>query len=80
MNFFSIVKINSKILIFHAQDDWHVPYYLGLDLFEICKTQRPKDYPKVELVILEREHGLGHSNIYLHENIYPIIRYRNNIC
>jgi hypothetical protein len=68
------VKVNSKILIFHAEDDWFIPHDRGLDLLRIAKTLRPKNYPKVELKVLDKEHGLGHCNIYLHEEIYPIVK------
>ena len=71
----SIIKINSKIHIFHAEDDGFVPVARAYDLLNIAETQRPKEFPKVELTVFKKELQLGHSNIYKHEQIYSIVKY-----
>ncbi len=61
-------------MIFHSEDDWFIPYYRAYDLLNIAETERPKEYPKVELTVFKKELQLGHTNIYKNEEIYPIIR------
>ncbi len=60
-------------MIFHAEDDWFIPHERGLDLLNIAQTQRPQHFPKLELMIFDKEHRLGHGDIYRHEEIYPIV-------
>lgn len=68
----SILEINSKILIMHAEDDWLVPYYHSVQLKEISK-QRPRHFPEVKFVSFGKELGLGH-NLQSHSIIYSHIR------
>jgi hypothetical protein len=68
----SILEINSKILIFHAEDDWHVPYQHGFILNEIAQ-HRAEHLPPVELVSFGKEFGLGHY-LYSHKSIYTHIK------
>lgn len=71
---FNIVRIKSKILILHAEDDWFIPQDRSRDLVEICRKERPNDYPPVKLVELHEKHGLGHCKIGSHAEIYPIVK------
>lgn len=71
---FSIVKINSRILIFHSEDDFFIPHTRAYDLLRIAENQRPKEFPKVELMIFKSELNLGHTNIYKNEDIYPVVK------
>lgn len=70
----SILKINSKILILHAEDDWLIPQDRSRDLVKISNEKRPKNYPPVKLIELHKRFGLGHVKIYTHKEIYPIIK------
>lgn len=70
----NIVKINSKILILHAADDWFIPQQHSLTLIEIAKQERPADYPPVQLVEYHEDLALGHNNIYMHDKLYPTIK------
>jgi hypothetical protein len=74
-DFVSIIKINSKIQIFHAEDDGFVPVARAFDLLKIAEAKRPKEFPKVELTVFKKELQLGHSGIHKHEDMYSIIRY-----
>jgi hypothetical protein len=60
----SILKIKSKIIIFHAEDDWFVPISHAIELAAIAEKRRPKEFPKVELVKYGKELGLGHFVSY----------------
>jgi hypothetical protein len=68
------LKINSKIIIFHAEDDWLIPQSHSIELLDIAQKHRPKEYPKVELVKFGKELGLGHFVSY-HMPVYNIIKY-----
>ena len=70
----NIVKISSKIMIIHAEDDWFVPQDRSRELKKICDEKRPKSYPSVKLVELHGSHGLGHCNIHTHKEMYPIVK------
>ncbi len=70
----SILKINSKILILHAADDWFIPKDHSLDLIKICKEKRPAEFPPVKLIEYHEDLMLGHNKIYLHEELYPAIK------
>lgn len=68
----NILEINSKILIMHAEDDWFIPQYHSVTLKEISK-KRPKHFPEVKFVPLEKELGLGHF-LQSHKPIYTHIK------
>ncbi len=68
------MRIKSKILILHAQDDWFIPFDRSRELIEIAEQYRPREYPPVRLIELEKEHGFGHCLIYQHKEIYPVIK------
>ena len=70
----SIIKINSKVQIFHSEDDAFVPVARAFDLLKIAENKRPKEFPKVELTVFKKELQLGHSNIHKHEEMYSIIK------
>jgi hypothetical protein len=70
----SILKVNSKILILHAEDDWFVPSDRSRELVQICEEKRPKSYPPVKLVEFHKGLELGHAKIYTHKKLYPLIK------
>ena len=51
-----------------------MPHDHGKELLSIANKRRPKHYPEVKLFSFEEHLGLGHCDIFLHENIYPIIK------
>ena len=69
----SILKIKSKIIIFHAEDDWFIPHTHSVELLKLAETYRPKEYGKVELITYGKEHGLGHF-VHQHEPLYLLIK------
>ena len=71
----SIVKVKSKIMILHAEDDIIVSLEHSKELMESCDKERPKEYPPVKLVEISGDSGFGHSLLYLHDEIYPIVKY-----
>jgi hypothetical protein len=70
----SILKINSKILIIHAADDWFIPQRHSYDLMKIVKECRPMEYPPVELIEYAKDLRLGHNEIYRNPELYPAIK------
>jgi fermentation-respiration switch protein FrsA (DUF1100 family) len=68
----SILEINSKVLIMHAEDDWFVPYHHGLKLYEISK-KRSKKLPPVKFLSVGKEFGLGHF-LQSHKPVYEHIK------
>ena len=72
--FCSILKIKSKVLILHAEDDMLIPQDRSRDLVKLCDEKRPKDYPPVKLVEFHKRFGLGHGKIYSHKEVYPMIK------
>ena len=66
--------MNAKILLIHAEDDWFVPVERSRELLKLCEEKRPKDYPPVKLIELDRRFGLGHVKIYSHKEIYPLVK------
>jgi fermentation-respiration switch protein FrsA (DUF1100 family) len=68
----SILEINAKILILHAEDDKSIPYSHGLELYEICQNRR-YDLPPVRFVSVNKELGLGHF-IQSHKPMYEHIK------
>jgi hypothetical protein len=69
----NIVKIKSKILILHAEDDWFIPLQHSIDLYKICKDKRPKSYRECKFLDFKKELGLGHFPS-LHAPIYELIK------
>lgn len=45
------------------------------ELFNIAQTQRPRDYPFIEFIRIDKSYNLGHSEIYKYNNMYPLIKY-----
>jgi homoserine acetyltransferase len=72
--FVSILEIESKILIFHSEDDWLISRDRSRELVRICEEKRSKQYSPVSLIELHSDHRLGHSNIGSHNEIYPIVK------
>lgn len=69
----NIVKVKSKILILHAEDDWFIPIQHSVDLYKICKEKRPKGYPECKFVEFKKELGLGHFPS-VHTPVYKLIK------
>ena len=69
----NIVKVNTKIMIMHAEDDWFIPQQHSIHLYKVCQSQRPKNFPPVKLVELEKKLGLGHF-LHTHLPIYKLIK------
>lgn len=70
----NILKINSKVLILHAADDWFIPQDHSIELVKHAKANRPKDFPPVKLMEFHSDLRLGHNEIYTHEELYPVVR------
>jgi hypothetical protein len=43
-------------------------------LLNIAQSHRPRDYPQVEFIRIDKSYGLGHSEIYKYDNMYPKIK------
>lgn len=70
----NILKINSKVLVLHAADDWFIPQDHSIDLVRHAKANRPKNFPPVSLMEFHSDLGLGHNEIYTHEELYPVVK------
>ena len=42
---------------------------------ELCKKNRPREWPTCRFIQLEKNLGLGHTGIYKHNKIYSILKY-----
>lgn len=62
------------MIIFHAEDDWLIPQDRSRDILKLSNSRRSKEYPPVKLIEYEKALGLGHNNIYTHQELYPLIR------
>jgi hypothetical protein len=70
---FSLLYLKSKILIFHAEDNWHVPKAQSDELVNLLKSKRSKNYPLLKYVELKGDLGLGHF-IQSHMPVYREIK------
>ena len=59
----------------HAEDDVLIPHERSLELLEIAKKYRPKDYPEIRLFSIHRIHEIGHAKLYLHDEAFPVVKY-----
>lgn len=70
----NLMKTKSEILILHAEDDWLVPIDHSKDLVKYLDEKRSKKYPAVRLIEFHKDFGLSHNKIYMHKELYPLIK------
>lgn len=70
----NLIQSNSKVLIFHSEDDPIIDSEQSRKLVEVCNKKRPDNYPPVKLVELDGKFKLGHDGIHTHQDIYSIIK------
>lgn len=70
----NLLQVKSKVLIVHAEDDWFIPQDHSRELLKLCQEKRPRDYPPVKLVEIEKKHQLGHLKLYSHKEIIPTLK------
>ncbi|XP_046457260.1 lysophosphatidylserine lipase ABHD12-like [Daphnia pulex] len=58
-----IPKIDSPILILHAQDDAVIPIILAKKLYEVALNKRPAEWPPVQFVEFHYNFGYAHKYI-----------------
>jgi abhydrolase domain-containing protein 12 len=55
-----LAKVNSKVLIIHAEDDWIIPIYEGEKLYEVTAESGKEN---LHFHKISREHNCGHNKI-----------------
>ena len=58
----------------HAQDDFFIPQQQAKELYKTAKEKRPADYPPVWFIDYHEGLGLGHNNIFMHDELYPAVK------
>ena len=70
-----LLDVKEKVIILHAEDDAIVPFKLGKKLYQSSLTTSENR----QLFAFEKEHKLGHHEIYKYHNLSDVMKCVSNL-